>query len=189
MFTSETTFILGAGASNPYGYPTGKALIEQIIDCIHHDEIYILSKQKTYVPSKEVFEATDFKLIEDLKEQHLYQSYQEIINNPSLHNFDWKGQYFTCYIKNTDEKIIYVDEDSKKPFRFYKVKLSYFKHFVEFLNYLLEFDPNSIDSFLRDHPQFSEAGKLMICYILLKKENINMFRKNIENRNERKKIG
>jgi hypothetical protein len=32
MFTKETVFILGAGASVPYGYPTGKELLKQLRD-------------------------------------------------------------------------------------------------------------------------------------------------------------
>ena len=32
MIDKQTVFILGAGASAPYGYPTGKQLRQQIID-------------------------------------------------------------------------------------------------------------------------------------------------------------
>jgi hypothetical protein len=41
MFNEETLFILGAGASLPYGYPLGKDLINQIIDYIKNDFIYL----------------------------------------------------------------------------------------------------------------------------------------------------
>ncbi len=41
MFKKETVFILGAGASKPYGYPLGSDLIKEIIANIDNDCIYI----------------------------------------------------------------------------------------------------------------------------------------------------
>jgi len=31
MFTSETVFVLGAGASWHYGYPTGEGLVKKVV--------------------------------------------------------------------------------------------------------------------------------------------------------------
>jgi hypothetical protein len=36
MFKEETLFILGAGASYPYGYPLGKALVIDIVNNINN---------------------------------------------------------------------------------------------------------------------------------------------------------
>ena len=38
-FNEETTFILGAGASKPYGYPVGAELISNIVENINSDNI------------------------------------------------------------------------------------------------------------------------------------------------------
>lgn len=40
MFSKSTLFILGAGASLPYGYPTGLNLVKEIINNIDKDEIF-----------------------------------------------------------------------------------------------------------------------------------------------------
>lgn len=45
---------------------------------------------------------------------------------------------------------------------------------------LVDFDPVSIDAFLRDHPAYSKAGKIMIVYSLLKHENKSAFTFNHE---------
>jgi hypothetical protein len=40
MFTEKTVFILGAGASWHYGYPTGEALVKKIIDKAKYASLY-----------------------------------------------------------------------------------------------------------------------------------------------------
>jgi hypothetical protein len=39
MFTQRTVFVLGAGASMPYGYPSGQALVDDIVSGGESDEI------------------------------------------------------------------------------------------------------------------------------------------------------
>ena len=41
MFTKKTVFILGAGASWHYGYPTGEGLVKKVIEKAHHLLIYL----------------------------------------------------------------------------------------------------------------------------------------------------
>ena len=41
MFRNKTVFVLGAGASKPYGYPIGRELIDDIIDNIERDKIFL----------------------------------------------------------------------------------------------------------------------------------------------------
>lgn len=45
MFYENTVFILGAGASFPYGYPTGKGLIQKIKHSIKNDKIILLHNE------------------------------------------------------------------------------------------------------------------------------------------------
>ncbi|HAT1820926.1 TPA: hypothetical protein I8Z14_001445 [Legionella pneumophila] len=45
MFSKNTLFILGAGASLPYGYPTGLNLVKEIINNIDKDEIFFPLRQ------------------------------------------------------------------------------------------------------------------------------------------------
>jgi hypothetical protein len=40
MIKSNTVFVLGAGASVPYGYPTGAGLIEKVISVACNEEVY-----------------------------------------------------------------------------------------------------------------------------------------------------
>ena len=49
MFNTKTLFILGAGASAPYGYPIGKQLIQNIIDDME-DFIFIPKYQSKKRP-------------------------------------------------------------------------------------------------------------------------------------------
>ncbi|KTC84243.1 MULTISPECIES: hypothetical protein [Legionella] len=41
MFKQNTVFVLGAGASYPYGFPLGKDLMIEIIQNIENDSIYL----------------------------------------------------------------------------------------------------------------------------------------------------
>ena len=41
MYNRKIVFILGAGASCSYGYPTGEGLIQDIIANIKNDEIFV----------------------------------------------------------------------------------------------------------------------------------------------------
>lgn len=56
-----------------------------------------------------------------------------------------------------------------------KVKINQIKEFNEFRNALEVNAPISIDAFLRDHPSYADAGKIMIIYSLLKKEETEAF--------------
>lgn len=42
MFNKQTCFVLGAGASCPYGYPLGKGLIDAILRDME-DEVYLFA--------------------------------------------------------------------------------------------------------------------------------------------------
>ena len=41
MFKKNTVFVLGAGASKPYGYPIGSELIDDIINDLKDDSLYV----------------------------------------------------------------------------------------------------------------------------------------------------
>ncbi|NNM58733.1 MAG: hypothetical protein HKM04_02855 [Legionellales bacterium] len=63
MFKKRTAFILGAGASYPYGYPTGKQLIKGIIKAINSDAIHLSSSSFDF-KAVDKFEDLKNRLIE-----------------------------------------------------------------------------------------------------------------------------
>lgn len=177
MFNTPTLFILGAGASAPYGYPIGKKLIQDIIDDME-DSIFIPhyhSKETQFfwnendVKHNLLYEFNDFKKnlypvvasADDVEPHHIVQQsndgFFKINFNPHnspdkfLHSFP--KVFFLTKIKNIDI--------------FYNLKMA-----------LEDFDPISIDAFLRDNPTYADAGKIMILYSLLKREDPDKFHMN-----------
>lgn len=63
MTTEETVFILGAGASRPYGYPSGAELRKQIYDCFVSDSNSYFKSQRTSHPliHRTLAQAEEFK--------------------------------------------------------------------------------------------------------------------------------
>ncbi len=163
MFKEETLFILGAGASCPYNYPTGKDLIKNIIQNIKKDSIYlpktnnVLSKyywndNSGIIQNDKLFDGYQFNdFIDSLKSISISE-----FTNPS--KFVNSGNDFS--IGNS---------------RYQEVKLYQIDDFFNLKKALIDFDPVSIDSFLRDHPSYTVAGKIMIIYSLLKCEDKNRF--------------
>ena len=49
MITHPTVFILGAGASKPYGFPTGKELRVQIITEFVNENIFVEAQMPEYL--------------------------------------------------------------------------------------------------------------------------------------------
>lgn len=176
MIQKNTTFVLGAGASHPYGYPIGRTLIDNIIKSILHDEIYILAKDHgRALPSLETFGPSRFKILDDMDHGHFKNAYELLTKSKQPQYLPWHGATFVCRHTQKDAPVFYVRLNNEMYGTFYKVKLSNFQGLVDFLDYLRRHNSGSIDSFLRDHPQFSEIGRLMIAYELLKCENKNSF--------------
>ncbi len=46
MYNRKIVFILGAGASCSYGYPTGEGLLDDIIANIENDKIFVFLIKK-----------------------------------------------------------------------------------------------------------------------------------------------
>jgi hypothetical protein len=107
MIKTNSVFILGAGASVPYGYPTGFELVQEI---------------KTFLSN---FPFDPRIAPKDMLETHMF--FKQLVN--SLSELD------------------------------------------EFYNALLKASTYSIDKFLENRPDYLELGKLLITYILKKKEN------------------
>lgn len=161
MFKEETLFILGAGASYPYGYPLGKDLITQIINNIKKDPIYL-------------------PILHNTRRKYYYNENNGIEQDGKLvngYNFsDFKEYFEELYNSQKDSNITYIlNSFGTNIVQYKQIKLKQIEEFFNLKKALIEFDPVSIDTFLRDHPSHTEAGKIMIIYSLLKCEDKNRF--------------
>jgi len=155
MFHRQTAFILGAGASLQYGYPTGRQLIENIISVIRNEWIFIPSEG--YTANTLDFDHISFEnLFTELTSEELFQ-----INFRHLEEGIQKYQ-------------IGLDKNFCK---FKRHKLSEIPTFESLMKGLIEFDPVSIDKFLHDHQQHQNVGKLLITYCILMSETETYFNK------------
>ncbi len=146
MFKEKTVFILGAGSSKAYGYPLGKELINSIIENISRDEVLL--------PGISEKENYSFKELEPRFFKRNPDDFNGLVKSPTGHEL---------YILNEQDY-------------FHAVKLERIDIFSHLKKTLVDFDPVSIDSFLRDHPSCIKAGKIMIFYSLLKFEKEEKFK-------------
>lgn len=167
MFNTETLFILGAGASAPYDYPIGKQLIHIIIEDME-DYIFIPKYQSNKAlpcwnaNDKKNNVLYDFSLcIEGLKQIAIYADESE------------QKHYEQC----SDDglfRIYYISKSNPANYAnqfFFKTQINQIDVFAALKNALEILDPVSIDAFLRDNPSYARAGKMMILYSLLKRED------------------
>lgn len=168
MFKSETLFILGAGSSSPYGYPLGKNLIDEIINNIKKDSIYLLLPHE--LNGKYYFNENVGKVVDDkIQNAYVLDDFIQYLEAIDLLKFT-QGQPQVPIGSNN--QLLKIDGN-----HFVPAKLKQFKDFFDLATALEDFDPVSIDAFLRDHPAHTKAGKIMIVYSLLKHENITKFKK------------
>lgn len=139
MFDRETLLVLGAGASVPYGYPTGEKLIQDIVDDICNDQVSIKYSGRA-VPNSDNFS-------QYIKEINILDQGDLILIGQSE-----RSNFLTPQGKN----ICRIRLSEIPSLRDLKDKLNYFA-------------PVSIDIFLRDNPSFHDAGRFMIVYTLLKR--------------------
>lgn len=151
MFPKKTLFILGSGASLPYGYPIGVNLVSEIIKNIDSDQIYFPVDYRQTQNGRRNFSLESYT---SLTKQ--YPIITTINDNISVNN-------------HLTKKIIQVDN---RGFYFEEIKLSEIDDLARLRDALDQFSPTSIDIFLRDNPSYAKAGKLMIIYSLLKLENL-----------------
>lgn len=175
MFKNKTTFILGAGASAPYGYPLGKKLISDIMHAIANDYIFI----NEYPPKD--FDNFSLENYFATLGQSCQNAYNSLLDKDSLRSLSHSGQTFHCKIKKSAYAREFVQINNSLYGKFSTVKLSSFPELANLFKFLHEFDPLTIDSFLRDHHQFREIGRLMIAYVLLKCEKKISFSKDYRN--------
>lgn len=167
MFNTKTLFILGAGASAPYDYPIGKQLIHNIIEDME-DYIFIPKYQSQKAPpywnknDKKNDVLYDFSLcIEGFEQIAVYADESE------------QKHYEQC----SDDglfKIYYISKSNPANYAhqvFFKIKINQVDVFAELKKALEILNPVSIDAFLRDNPSYARAGKMMILYSLLKRED------------------
>lgn len=180
MFQEETLFILGAGASVPYGYPTGAELISAMKRNMD-DEIFIPV----------------------LTEEHKKSL---ATNNQPKFNIEFVDNRDFILLSNMEDSMYGLSEDSRNLFYpsgndpnltrgscFTTIKIKEIDSFCELDRALTDFDPISIDSFLKYHTKYEVAGKTMIVYTLLKMEDKKLFGRrgehSWENYNNMKKNG
>lgn len=171
MFNTKTLFILGAGASVPYGYPIGKKLIHNIIEDME-DSIFIPRYQSKNTPP--------YWNENDKKNNVLYDfnSCIEGFKQISLYADESEPRHFEPYNNNGLFKIYYTSKSNPLNFAhqfFFQTQIKQVDAFAQLKNALEILDPVSIDAFLRDNPSYAQAGKMMILYSLLKREDPSKF--------------
>jgi len=166
MFTTNTLFILGAGASIPYGYPSGRMLVDNIINDITNDDI-LVPFYPSSPPNKVNFDMSDIgdnKKYDFAKCSDVYKNLVEYANTIDERNL----------MQLDGQRNFHINIESFKH-SFVKVKLEMIDEFFRLKHALEIFSPVSIDSFLRDNPSYAEVGKTMIMYSLLKRESKEAF--------------
>ncbi len=152
MFTENTVFILGAGASKPYGYPLGSELISEMIGCISKDVLYlpdVLPKisNQDHKHSGSFFISCTLPVKKASRIEKAGGRIQVIPDRVEF-NFSNGTNVDLCRKKLTD--------------------IPELKEFRDVLN---SHRPSSIDLFLNNNPRFSDVGKFMIAYTLLQYED------------------
>lgn len=160
MFKNETLFILGAGSSKPYGYPLGKELVRDIINNIKNDQILLPRLPK--ITEKYYWNENDGKIVQDeiIHGYDLYDFFEHFNKIDSLKFTETASPPHTIYNGRNN---------------YYSVKIIQINEFFKLFEAVKKFDPISIDTFLRDHPAYVQAGKIIIIYSLLKCENKSKF--------------
>lgn len=143
MFEQPTVFILGAGASWHYGYPTGEELVDKVIEKASQLQKYLT------IPSNIDFRSPHYQAFEQFKlflrqkdNLPLFIQKDFSINDDGL--FDWKS---VCQAFQSQKNLCEVLER--------KLKL---------------IDPVVIDYFLRDNETLQELGKMLIALVLIECE-------------------
>lgn len=177
MFQKQTLLILGAGASKPYGFPLGYELIENIINSIKYDTIFFpfMNENKNKIMNGDELSLEDYEVFRDIeKKDNILNTIRkkivtgnlgQIIENKSL-NLDISNSN----IDNCIYQLIY-------PHNLIRVELYRIKELHQLSQMLEDFDPVSIDSFLKEHPEHKLAGQIMIIYCLIKCHDKKRFKK------------
>jgi len=156
MFKEETLFILGAGASYPYGYPLGKELIQDIIHNIKHDEIYVPMSEshlRQHTANASSHLMINFRLVELLDD----------LTSIPIDSFNNTGTPALNTLTVFNSK------------SYAQIPIKRIEEFHDLQEALTDFDPVSIDAFLSHHDRYALAGKIMIIYTLLKCEKKRYF--------------
>ncbi len=167
MFSTQTLFILGAGASVPYGYPLGKDLIK----CILED-----MKDQILIPYYRKNEGPPYWNKNDLENGYFYE--YEYIKDILIHIKDKVGQINVENLLTTGTDYLNINDcfhTNDTINRYQCVNINKIDIFNKLELALRSFSTISIDTFLRDNPSHRVAGKTMIIYSLLKRECLNNF--------------
>jgi len=177
MFRKKTTLILGAGASKPYGFPLGYQLIDDIIHCIRNDTVlfpYTPLNRAAFMEKGASLKLSDYSLFLELTD--ILPTIRQGIQKGNLERIFSSRNYCNDYSEKTIDGVIYGGLGSHK---LMTIKLHFIKDLEDLAKMLEDFDPVSIDAFLRDHPEHKIAGQTMILYCLIKCHNSEKYKKNL----------
>lgn len=196
MFKKETVLLLGAGASAPYGYPLGRQLIDEIIKVIDHDEFYLpvgagASSRGMFnlCPKDKPWESERDKIdinfsIDDIERMISDAKYVEVTSKRGSFN-KLRGAEFPTYKHELFVHRFTESNASLSGVYLCKRRFGDIDFCLDFKSLLVEFDPPSIDSFLRDHVEYEKIGRVLILYVILKFENKKKFlRNNLKSKND-----
>lgn len=175
MFREKTTLILGAGASKPYGFPLGHELIDDIIHCIKNDTVLfpLTTQNRNLLRSGSFISIHDYAIFSE--EGDILKAIRENIKKGNIENISKPKGVYIDYSQNNIDDGRYGNFCSHDLIR---IKLSCIRELNELAQMLEDFDPVSIDAFLRDHPDHKIAGQTMIIYCLIKCHDSSKCKKN-----------
>lgn len=176
MFRKQTTLILGAGASKPYGFPLGYQLIDDIIHCIKNDTVlfpFNRQNRDAFTKTGASLSLSDYSLF--LDHSNILPIIRQSIRNGKIERILQARSPCMDFSEKHIDGIVYGDLGPEK---LMIVKLHYIKELAQLAQMLEDFDPVSIDAFLRDHPEHKIAGQTMILYCLIKCHNSGKYKKN-----------
>jgi hypothetical protein len=171
MFIDKTLFILGAGASYPYGFPLGKDLIKKIINSVRKDQVffpYTENNRNNVNQENHPLELHDYKIFhgEDKPDRCLSEIRKSLNMEGEIKKLI---KAFTIPIARKSAEGTRYKLANKHDL--VTVSLNSIEKLRHLADDLEEFDPVSIDSFLRGHREHEDAGKVMIIYCLLHLHN------------------
>ena len=167
MFEEQSVLILGAGASASYGYPTGNKLIDEIINAVDQDKFFIPISRS----AERGFVLYSDQVPQNTEDEFTHYSPDDLeklvfLEKNNIVEFDELCEQFSIEYEYLSPSYIGV-EGYQLPTKNSNIKLQQTSFngiapFAELAKALKQFDPVSIDKFLKDHPSHEPVGKLMI---------------------------
>ena len=178
MFEKQTLLILGAGASRPYGFPLGDGLIKEIISSIRNDTVLFpyTSENRSTIINNKMLNLSDYGNCKTTtKSYEILNSIRSCITNTCTNKLVRHTEYLHGIPGSNIDNNVYQFLGQN----FVRIKLDRINELHQLANILEDFDPVSIDAFLRDHREHRIAGQAMIIYCLIRCHDSTKFKKSI----------